>query len=220
MEKFQWRQKRNTIINFVLDAIFPKYCVTCGKEGEYLCLSCLAKTVSPFSFPDGNIIAAGSYQNPYLRETIHYLKYRWLKELARPLADLIIKSLLLKFSKDFFNNPNIVLVPVPLHPKKLKQRGFNQAELIANLIGNYFNLDTKLALKKIRLTKPQMTIEGKNERRENLKNAFVCGDKNSVADKTVFLIDDVMTTGATLKECGRALKHTGAKKIWKIVAAR
>lgn len=220
MEKFQWKQQGSAIINFTLDTIFPKYCVICEKEGEYLCLSCLAKTVSPFSSLDHNIIAAGSYQNYYLKEIIHHLKYQFIKELAAPLANLIIKSLELKFNKDFFNNQNIIIIPVPLHPRKLRQRGFNQAELIANLIGINFNLETKLALKKIRSTKPQMTIEEKNERLENLKNAFVCGDKNSVAGKTIFLIDDVMTTGATLEECNRVLKQAGAKKIWKIVAAR
>lgn len=221
MENLSWT-KNNALFQFILDVLFPKYCVTCGIEGEYLCNLCFTKAQSSFPVFDKNknIIAAGSYQNYYLKETIHHLKYQFIKDLAAPLANLIIKSLELKFNKDFFNNPNIVLVPVPLHPKKLRQRGFNQAELIANSIGNYFNLDTKLALKKTRSTKPQMTIEEKDERLKNLKNAFVCGDENSVAGKTIFLIDDVMTTGATLEECSRVLKQAGAKKIWKIVAAR
>lgn len=220
MENLSWT-KNNALFQFILDVLFPKYCVTCGTEGEYLCQSCLTKAQSPFPVFDKNknIVAAGSYQNYYLKEIIHHLKYQFIKDLTAPLAKLIIKSLELKFNKDFFNNQNIVLTPVPLHPKKLRQRGFNQAELLANLIGKHFNLNTKLVLKKIRSTKPQMTIEEKNERLENLKNAFICVDENSIVGKTVFLIDDVMTTGATLEECGRVLKQAGAKKIWKVVAA-
>lgn len=216
MEKSRWRK----VVDTVLDIVFPKYCVTCGDEGEYLCQSCFGKAASSYYLFDKDIIAAGSYRNYYLKETIHYFKYRFIKELVVPLSKLVIRTLEQKFSGDYLKNRNIIIVPVPLHRKKFKQRGFNQAELIAKFVGNYFNLAVKPALQKTRLTKPQMSMKEKSERLKNLANVFVCSDKDLVAGKEIFLVDDVATTGATLNECARALKQAGAKKIWKIVVAK
>lgn len=209
------------IIDFFLDTIFPKYCVVCEQEGIYICKSCMRKAlVTTFDIDKGkNVLVAGSYQNRYLREIIHYLKYRFIQELATPLADFLTRFLRQKFNEDFLQNKNIILVPVPLYPKRFRQRGFNQSELIARGVSKYLRLPVVPALKKIKSTVAQMTIQERNTRLKNLKHTFACDNQNAIWGKTIFLIDDVITTGATMEECAKVLKQAGAKKVWKVAVA-
>lgn len=176
--------------------------------------------VTPFDIDKGkNVLIAGSYQNRYLREIIHYLKYRFIQELANPLADFLTQFLRQKFDKSFLRSNNIILVPVPLYPKKFRQRGFNQSELIARGVSTCLNLPVVPALKKIKLTTAQMTIQERSVRLENVKHTFACNNTDAIRGKIIFLIDDVITTGATMEECAKVLKQAGSKKIWKVAVA-
>lgn len=136
-----------------------------------------------------------------------------------------------------------ILIPVPLTKKKQKERGFNQSEEIAKELSQFFypvrsftNIDitkylgTKISnrvkiplldnvLIKIKETRHQVELSRK-EREENIKGAFWCKEPDKVKGKTIFLIDDVFTTGSTMEECARVLKQAGAKRIWGIVVAR
>lgn len=209
------------IIDFTLDILFPKYCIACEQEGVYICEACLHKAFlqTNTSHKIKNTFIAGSYQNRYLREIIHYLKYHFIQELATPLGNFLSQFLQQRFNADFLRSSNNILVPVPLHLKKFRQRGFNQSELIARGVSKYLNIPVALALRKIKSTAAQMTIEERSARLANVKHTFACDDSNTVQGKTIFVIDDVITTGATMEECKNVLTQAGAKKVFKIAVA-
>lgn len=110
------------------------------------------------------------------------------------------------------------IVPVPLHPKRQKWRGFNQSAVIGQILSKKIGLDYQEALKRTRYTKPQVELSGK-DRRQNIRNAFSL-TKSYILSPNVLLLDDVWTTGSTLKECAYVLKRGGAKKVWAITLAR
>lgn len=115
---------------------------------------------------------------------------------------------------------SIILVPVPLHYKRQKERGFNQAEMIARHISDLFHIDLQKILMRNRYTVPQASL-GKQEREVNLKGAFsVCTNKTVDSEKIYVLIDDVSTTRSTLEECARALRKAGAQHVGGFVLAR
>ena len=116
--------------------------------------------------------------------------------------------------------PGEVLVPVPLHQKRLRERGYNQSRLLARELGKLIKLpviDDCLIRK--RSAPPQTKTTTVDERRSNVANAFTCGDER-LKDKQVLLIDDVSTSGATLDACATALKAAGAISVWGLVLAR
>lgn len=106
-----------------------------------------------------------------------------------------------------------LLVPVPIHPSKKKQRGFNQALLLADGLGKLAQLPCKELLARKVKTKSQTSL-GKKERLENIKNVFECCDKKAVKGQAVILVDDVCTTTATLEECAKVLKRAGARDVF------
>jgi ComF family protein len=128
-----------------------------------------------------------------------------------------------KLFSDFCRLPNVVLVPIPLHPRRLRWRGFNQAELLGELIAK--NLGIKFIpdlLIRVKNTEPQVKLD-KDQRQINIRHAFIL-NKNSQFDNlkicNFVLFDDVWTTGATLKEAGKVLKRNGTKKVWGLTIAR
>lgn len=218
------KNAKNKIFKFILDILFPSFCATCGKEGSFLCSACAAKIVIkrvPAKIPGApkvkTIYAAAEYREPPVTELITRLKYKGAKEIGEILAGLIISHLdLVQFEK---KNEHII-VPVPLHKKRLAKRGFNQSELIARKIAECLNMPvTASALKRIKNTAPQTEVAQKEKRRENVKNAFACARPETVKDKKVILVDDVATTGATLNECARALRQAGARSVIAFLAA-
>jgi len=153
--------------------------------------------------------AIGAYDGP-LRAIIHALKYEGRRSLARPLAELMRGR-----GHDVVAGAACV-VPVPLHPAKRRQRGFNQAADLAKHLG----LPVVHALKRVRVTTSQTGLTA-SRRRRNVKDAFAparrCG---SLAGCIVVLVDDVSTTGATLEECARILKLAGIREVRALTAAR
>jgi ComF family protein len=116
--------------------------------------------------------------------------------------------------------PGEVLVPVPLHPKRLRERGYNQSILLANELGKLADLPVvDDCLMRKRHAHPQARTSTMEERRDNVAGAFVCRDRR-LRDKQVLLIDDVSTTGATLDACAAAIKSAGAASVWGLVLAR
>jgi ComF family protein len=163
------------------------------------------------------IIAISQYKNTVIERVIHDLKFNYIEELAKPLANLL--SLKLKELNYQSVVTNAIIIPVPLHKKRYLERGFNQARLLAELIAKEFDatLNSKL-IKRIKYTDQQAQLK-RQERFANLKDAFTCLAPDRVEDKTIFLVDDVLTTGATLNEAARALKNSGAKKVIGLVLA-
>lgn len=159
-------------------------------------------------------------------DVIHRFKYNGKTSLTKSLCKVII---------DGFNNDHNVtqqisisplcnsydlIVPVPLHRTRLKERGFNQSLLLAKGIAKIYNLPVDyLNLKRVHATTPQVKLKGK-DRIKNVRGAFAVQDSNAFKDKRVLLIDDVYTTGATITECSKTLKKAGAKDIKCLTLAR
>jgi len=149
-----------------------------------------------------------------MRRAIHELKYKNLKVLDLPLARLLAKYLEDK------PLPRDVLVPVPLHPRRLRERGYNQSSLLAQKLGKLADLPVvEGLLLRLRDTPAQARIATAGVRRRNVAEAFTCRDGQLQGEK-VLLIDDVCTTGATLDACAVALKKAGASSVWGLTLAR
>ena len=198
---------------FWLDLLFPIRCLACGRENDtYLCPSCrpLLKFDSPdFSFDLKNVEAifiAGSYENPLLSDLIKKLKFNSIGEIGKILGDFL--SLFWQGQAGLMRP---LVVPIPLSKKRQRTRGFNQAELIARHFAAYFNYELSLDLKKIKNTKAQAQLN-ERARQKNLAGAFIWkGEK--LAGREIILIDDVITTGATIDMAAAELKKAGAGKI-------
>ncbi len=149
-----------------------------------------------------------------IRQAIHQLKYRNLRALAQPLAGLLQDYLVAS------PVPGEVLVPVPLHQKRLRERGYNQSNRLAKELGKLINLPVvDDCLIRQRQASPQTKAATVEERRSNVADAFSCRDPR-LKDKQVLLIDDVSTSGATLDACATVLKAVGVTSVWGLVLAR
>jgi len=216
---------KSTIKRILLDIFFPKFCFGCQKEGTFLCEDCKSLLeISGFhqKYKTENLedlYFAVGYQNPLIKKLIQKFKYPPLvKELANPLASLIIDHLQLIGKETSF--ANAVLIPAPLEKKRLKWRGFNQAEEIGKVLAEFFKIPILTnVLFKTKNTKSQVEL-AKEEREKNIKGAFEVKNQNLIERKRIFLIDDIYTTGSTLKEAAQILKTAGAKEIIGIVIAR
>lgn len=225
------------IRNFVLDLFFPKKCVGCSQEGTWFCEKCLEKIVlvkspvcpncnkltsmgqfchrcRPKTALTGVIIAAYFKEGP-LREAIHNFKYNKIKDLARSLSDILGQRL-----SQGFPSGRLVITPVPLHPRRLSERGFNQAEEIAQYVASDFGIEIISGLIRSRATDTQIKKE-RFKRIRNVVGAFRFeGNPGDIKNKTVLIVDDVFTTGATLSECAKVLREAGARQVWGVVLAK
>ena len=228
-----------------LDFLFPRFCVGCGKEGRYICNSCrssLARIEAPIclkcgkpllfstdSFEIGRLLCSNcvdwkadidAIRSPFkfegvIRKAVHEFKYRNLRAIAGQLASLLGEYLVTEcpISAD-------VLVPVPLHSKRLKERGYNQSFLLANELSNFTGLPVNdSCLERNVYNVPQAKTKNVEERRQNVIGIFACKN-GDLKDKKVLLIDDVTTSGATLNACAAALKTAGAASVCGLTLAR
>lgn len=161
-----------------------------------------------------------------LRKAIRQLKYRWVSEVAKDLVDITIEYwaknspiLMDRIKKD--GGKTWIITPVPLHPLRQRWRGFNQSELLAKLFAQKLGLKHENILKRTRNTTPQMKLHA-FERKRNIRNAFSLSLTTNFQLKTTnfLLVDDVWTTGSTLKECCYTLKRGGAKCVWAMTISR
>ncbi len=217
-----------------------QYCLHCKKENNFgeFCEDCKEDY-----FLDG-VWIAGDYEDKLIAELIKSLKYRFMRELSGTLGrflslflrDLINKNRLvnrdlengkiwrrlekIKGSPEvFLNLKESLIIPVPLHKKRKRWRGFNQAEIIARELKNYFDIDMSTEkLIRIKHKKAQAKL-GEEERKNNIKNCFGWqGDR--LNKRNIILVDDVVTTGSTLNECAKVLKENGAGEVWGLVVAK
>jgi ComF family protein len=210
-----------------------------------LCSICGERLISPFAFsaeddcfehqprearcglcrrlepPYVKATAYGSYESG-LRELIHLLKYNQVRPAANILGRMLAEAV--EDLQPLFGDTELLVVPVPLHFTKLRQRGFNQSELIARAalkvkpsVGR-FQLSATL-LERRRETKSQIGLS-RHQRRENIRGAFVVTRPGEMARREVLLVDDVFTTGTTVSECARILRRAGASKVYVATVAR
>lgn len=205
----------------ILDIIFPVECFGCGGEGEWLCGKCQNKIKPDHNSLRGEflntVFTFYSYDNEILKKLIHGLKYGYIEDMARPLSVLLIKEL--KNIREKIGSPDFI-VPVPLHEKRLLERGFNQAELIAINVGKCFGWSVENGvMERSKITAPQVNLD-KDRRRKNVDGAFSVINTLKILNKKIVLIDDVSTTGATMEECAKVLIAGGAKEILGVALAK
>lgn len=207
-----------------LDFLFPQKCLNCGIRGVIICNKCLMSFPPPliFNVPNSrSTFAATSYDDEIVKKIIWLLKYKGVRTLAKPLADLIFSRLRDEMPQLLKNPEGIVIIPIPLSRKRLKERGYNQAELIARSLSDKMSVRfLPDVLYKKKDTVSQVEIKDRKKRLENVKDVFAIKNLEAVKNKVVILIDDVITTGATLNEAGHILKQSGAKKVVGVVVAR
>ena len=224
----------------VLDFIFPKYCVVCRKLGSYLCPNCFtflsfdvkkvclvcdrasfdglthARCFSKYAI-DGSFSAL-TY-NKTVQKLLYQFKYKpYLSDLQKFLVELFYESLIQKEDFSKVLNNNIFITFIPLHGSKIKKRGYNQVELLAKGLGKKLNIQVQDFLIRTRNTKPQFGLK-RGERKENVRDAFLSRPVQNLKNQTVFLVDDVVTTGSTLLEAAKVLKKAGASKVYGITLA-
>jgi len=203
-------------------------CATCGERlfspyaaaasaGEPRCGLC--RRIEP-AF--ARAVAYGSYESG-LRELIHLLKFGGVRPAANVLGRMLAEAIA-ALVREFTSSDSVAVVPVPLHRAKLRQRGFNQAELIARAAMKINPARDRLhlcagVLERTRETASQIGLTS-HQRRENLGGAFGVAQRDLVQGREVLLVDDVYTTGATVSECARVLRRAGATKIWVATVAR
>lgn len=212
MEPFQ------KIFAYIVDLVFPKTCAGCSVHGTFLCERCESSIPRATETAHSFVTARFSYKNKAIRTLIWRFKYRNGYEIARCFSAALYEEILghlgerLSVSKAH----TFLILPVPLHPKRLRERGYNQSELLVREIlkhdtGNILKYEHK-ALVRIRETKQQAQSDKRETRLENLRGAFVASP-HIVKKKNILLIDDVTTTGATLCEARKALLKTGATSV-------
>lgn len=240
--------------SFILDTLFPIHCLYCQKYGAWICEECAKKisllsvqvcpycekTISPNGricpkckdkflnkneiWPLDALIVSTKYEKNGISRLVHCFKYNFIPDLGTPLAKIMRNAFLLHNLPlpDF-------IIPLPLHPKRLRFRGFNQAEILADNIAENLTPGFPLAtisdlLIRKKYTTAQMKIKNYQERQKNIKDIFALNKNFSkpemLKDKTALLVDDIATTGATLFEATKVLRSTGIKKIFAIVIAR
>jgi len=201
--------------------------LNCQREGSFLCEDCQAILDISSSHQEfqtenlSDLYYPLEYKNPLIKNLIKRFKYEpFVKELAKDLASLIIAHFQLLDPPPNFGGGDYVLVPVPLEKRKLKWRGFNQSEEIGKEISKFLNIPLiNDILFKIKETLPQVELSEK-EREENIKGVFIIRNRKKISGKKILLVDDVYTTGSTMKECAQLLKKAGAKEVIGIVIAR
>lgn len=227
---------------FFLDLIFPKECLGCGCEKTLLCQKCFSSiklrqtqsclackretnfgkfcTHCASSYNLDGVFIASHYEQKIINKLIKNFKYYFVRELYQDLGKIFILFLNDLFDKkeQKINFQKSLIMPVPLSAYRKRWRGFNQSEILAHLVAENFNLELSVnELIRIKHTRPQVKLN-KIQRENNIKNCFnwSAGD---LAGRQIILVDDVVTTGATLNECAKVLKNHGACKVWGLVLA-
>jgi ComF family protein len=240
-----WKRPKLEALRAVASLLYPSLCAICAEpvgEDDYLCATCsgkaprikppfCSKCSEPFAgaitdtFSCANCAhrtlhfeaAVCAYRSRgIVRQIVHEFKYGGQQHLRHPIAGWLAETLEdPRFSGRRFD----AIVPVPLHPTRKRERGFNQAELLAALLSERAAVPSRDLLQRIRYTTTQTAFD-RAERMENLHGAFRLRKNADVRGLRVLLVDDILTTGSTLSECARVLKAAGALSIHAATAAR
>ena len=218
-----------------LDLVFPPRCGGCGRLGDWLCdrcrgqLSWLAPPVcpqcgypvprpgrcprcAPAAVTGFHVRSAVFFDGP-ARHALHSFKYAGRRALGEPLAEILVEL----WAREA--PPVQVVTPVPLHPSRVRKRGYNQSDLLARSLARRLGLPLEVhLLQRVRATRPQVGLSVA-ERWQNVAGAFTCRD-GAAAGRGVLLVDDVCTTGATLQAAAAALRQGGAAEVWAFTVAR
>ena len=214
-----------------------QYCLGCKKDADKtkennLDQDILGKVCDKckISYTLNGVWVIGSFHDQLTQKLIKSLKYYFARDIAQVLGkflnifmrDLLAKSRLVGIKKIpdiFLDFDNVLVMPVPLHSKRKRWRGFNQSELLATELINYFNLKTSNKLIRTKYKKAQAKITARADRMQNIQNCFEWTGED-LNGQNIIIIDDIVTTGATLNEIARVLKDNNAGEVWGLVVAR
>ena len=225
----------------LLDLVFPKTCLGCGRPGRYLCDNCLSKLkllkpVCPYCERpsiDGfthakcrkiycldGLTSIWDYEGA-VKRAILALKYKYSTEVGKELSESFVSALK---SQDSSSLPpdSSILIPIPIHWLRENVRGFNQSEEVGRVVAREmgWKFDDQLLVKtKQTPSQAELSVE---ERKQNLRGVFALAPHDSlfIIPNSIVLFDDVFTTGSTLKEAAKVLKRAGVKKVWGLTIAR
>lgn len=226
----RWPLRIRRLIHHTVNFVFPPVCANCKKPGELLCSECRVTVpwlTEPVCLHCGRVVSQPSERCPAclnrpllpidqvraavifsepIPDLIHKLKYNGFFALAEPLAGLMVDAW------PRWEVPVDLVVSVPLHPNRLKTRGYNQSDLLVTHFCQRLDLaGNRQALRRVRNTPPQVGLNA-SERQNNVSNAFQA-DGELVAGKDILLVDDVCTTGSTLQAAAQALIDAGARRV-------
>lgn len=218
--------ERHTFLNALLDLFYPPRCIWCHRflndeeKREGVCCSCstslpvLIRGERCRQLPEAEICTSLLQYKGEVRQSILRYKFRGLSFYSSFYADLMADVL------DREEYACDVITWVPLSRKRLRKRGYDQAKLLAEDFARKTGYPCEALLKKVRNTAPQSGTAGKEERKTNIRDAYLLMDGKDLAGKTVLLIDDIVTTGATLSECASVLRKGGAERVKALTLAR
>jgi competence protein ComFC len=224
---------------FVLDTLFPISCLGCGAEGEFICGNCkmqvsklehqrciVCQKPTPFGFthdkclaPHGadGLISFYNYEDEKVSQILISGKYKFIPEIYNTLGTMIANRI--KADHEHLLSTPYALTPIPLHISRKRWRGFNQAELLCEAMAKELGLEVADVLQRTKLTKTQKDLK-RPDRLKNVADAFTLKAGADVHGKSILLVDDVTTTGATLQEAAKVLKRNGAAKVVCLTVAR
>lgn len=225
--------------HFVLDTLFPIYCLVCDKEGEFICQDCelkFKKLKSQYCIicqkpsiggithpkcqtphvPEG-LISIFNYRDKKLADVLIKGKYKFLSRTFNLLGKMVYDDVNKNFPNLFTNCS--LLVPLPLHKHRQRWRGFNQSEILSQSLASYLSLSYDSVLVRYKSTQTQKDLK-REQRIKNVKDAFKLKASAHIRGKNIILIDDVTTTGSTLLEAAKVLKRNGASQVWCLTVAR
>ena len=217
------------VIKYIEQTLLPSHCVNCKKDTpeepksmRWLCLGCHLLLLprwqkTPLKPELEESFYIFNYQKDKLaKKLIHALKYNWVKEIAETLNVAMEKERI-----NIKKIPCDIIIPIPLHPRRLRERGFNQSRLVAEKIAEITGRPIiENAVRRKVYRRAQMEIKKRASRIKNAQNIFACVKPPRFNNETVLIVDDVATTGATLKECARVLKSSGAAKVFSFTLAQ
>jgi competence protein ComFC len=232
------KQNLKTLGRFIFDLVFPITCMNCGREKTFLCERCLYKLEglknqlclvcqkpAPYgrthekcvsrNTVDGSISAL-NYKNYEVKQIIATFKYKFIQILSDSLVSRLVKELNQQGLIDHFQK--FTLVPVPLHKRRFRWRGFNQSELLTDSLAKVLHINVnKDLIHRVKHAKPQTKLT-REERKTNLAQTFAIKNPPRPGGKFI-IVDDVVTTGSTVNEIAKILKRSGASETWAITVA-
>jgi competence protein ComFC len=223
---------------YINDVLFPVFCLGCRREGEWVCQDCLAQ-IPPLTqtscFSCGRVVSNNaccdtckqercvdiywslySHHTPLISDVIEQLKYHGASDIVRAVSLLCAQH---QYLHSLVHSIDVV-IPVPLHLVRFRERGFNQSQYIAQSVGGIVGVPViSSALSKTKQTKQQARLSLKT-RKENVVGAFTVLHANEVTGQRVLLVDDVLTTGSTVDACAKVLMSAGARSVCVLTLAR
>lgn len=225
----------------ILDILFPKTCLSCGSWGQYICKRCQRQFVpiqkdacvycdriSQYGQVHERCLRIQDidgyiglwYLTPPLQRVIKKIKYKLVTDAFRAVCATVHPNRIATLQQFAADRPGCVIQPIPLHPARRAKRGFNQADLISQFLYEVTRFPVMSSLKRVRNTSPQAETTSRMARYINMKNAFCVTDMQSVYQKDIVLVDDIYTTGNTVKEAARVCKQAGAARVYVFTLAK